>query len=873
MYFNKSSSLSGLLVLVLATAHQVIADEDQPQGCAGDFGLNGSQCCFTTIQSAIAAANPNDIIYIRDDNQTFTEFIGTIDKNLTIQSAQAGEPNFSGCEVYKPDSNIVFDVNWNSYASQGGLLQVTNNARVNIWNITMQRASADYGGLIAVLGGSELRLYNVTLSNGIANQQGGNVYIEGTAQDPGKLYVSGSDLIYGAATFDGGAVAMVNTDGEFHNTSFGTTESNFNIAGRNGGALYSSDSLLELVGGSMRYNTAGKKGGAVYQNNGTATTLIGYYWGNKAYGTAADDGGGAFYLHGDASIEMDSSQVYENDARLGGGMMAVDSSQISLIDSARVRDNTAINGAGIYSRSTVLADDSIIKDNQAEQSGGGIYCDQCALISLNNISELSGNLAHNGGGIYFDGLNSQSLLEVNGSLVSGNTATGEEPAEGGGIYLNQGRLHSNQTEYSGNSAVHAGGAVASPDSRTGVVSEININQSLFDLNTTTDFHNFGPGGSVMNLKDIPDIQIHNSLFSNNVTEASGTLRILNSTLLLHHSIFQDNLHDSSGTLYFTSTDFDIDNNTFIGNQGSTGGALRISSGTGRVSNSQFISNSANQGGALYLSTCNQQQVFTLTNNQFINNAATIDGGAIDISSCDVDIFASTGTDPSIHCNPLNLAFGQACNSFINNQAAFGGAINMDSFNRTLNIDQALFSGNTATETGAAVYVTGSSGSNTVNLSNLLVHSNGSLVDDNTVIDSTAGHELNLYASTLAENQGIPLRVDGVGSQANLYNNIIQFNSLGPHLGVLVSVDTDCNNAQGVAPGSQPAGINLGDPLFITDSRSDYALQPGSPSLDACLQGPSHDLDGKTRPGGGMHDQGAFEMSGIGVEDIIFQDGF
>ncbi len=849
----------------------------EPQGCAGNFGLNGNQCCYNTFAQALANASNGDTLFIGGGDQVINEFMGVIDIDLTITPGKPGAPAFSGCEVLDPNysPDIVFDMNFASQGTHGGMLQVTNGAEVELRRIDLQNASATFGGLIAVLDGAHLELVGVNLSGGVANHSGGNIYVEGSIGNLSHLRMLSGDVVNGSANINGGAIAAINAYVDTSNADFGIDASFFNAAGTFGGAIYAVDSTLDIFGGRVFNNIGGVSGGGFYIVGGTASITAGLYRNNQTFGSSTGQGGAGMYLGGGLNAVLDAVNLQSNVSfGNGGGLMITTDAAVQLTDNSTVRLNTAVNGGGIWSDAALMLDAVVVETNTAEELGGGIHCQQCPSIDIGGVSEVSNNQAMNGGGIYFDGLLADSLLAVSSTQFTDNLADAAE-GEGGAVYMNQGHLSVLQSGFNGNSAVYTGGAISAPASRTGAVDRITLHQSLFDGNSTTDGVFFGPGGSVLRASNVDEVLVSNSVFNNNSSTASGTLSFNVSTLNLTDSSFSDNTHGRYGAVNLQSTPYQIERTQFNNNTAAfNGGALRLNNSNGQVDSALFVNNSADDGGAISVQSCTGN--LRVINSQFSSNTAVDNGGAIHLQGCDLILEARIGADEPVYCNPADLPFDSFCNAFINNQANRGGALYTDvlanSTVYTVDLHQALFRDNTAVDAGAMVHVVGTNGRITLN--NVLGHHNGSVTDENTLMDVAANNRLELHSVSVADNLGQPVRIDGVGSEIDVRNSIIQNNTLAPHAGVLVNVSESCNNVQAAGTGSQSIGANLGDPMFTSDARSAYALAAGAPGRDACNSGLMHDVDGKLRPNsGGQYDRGAFEMDGIGTEDIIFQHGF
>lgn len=162
------------------------------------------------------------------------------------------------------------------------------------------------------------------------------------------------------------------------------------------------------------------KGGGVFVKHGTFTMS-----GGKVSDNTADKGGGVYVQKG--TFTMSAGKVSGNTADKGGGIYGEQSGYdlgVIKISGGEVSGNTATSiytaGGGIYSKYQLTVSDSAqIKDNNAPNGEGG------------------GIAIPHGGTFYFTG-----------GTVSGNTAD-----EGGGIYISTTTVNTNPMEMSGSATV------------------------------------------------------------------------------------------------------------------------------------------------------------------------------------------------------------------------------------------------------------------------------------------------------------------------------------------------------------------------------------------------------------------------------------
>lgn len=111
--------------------------------------------------------------------------------------------------------------------------------------------------------------------------------------------------------------------------------------------------------------------------------------------------------------------------------------------------NSSMTGAGIYTTGTISTTASTNVSNNKGTQGGGICGDGNAVLNING-TPIKDNTAHGCGG----GICSYGTLNMSGSTLTGNTATGD----GGAIWYNKGNISG--CGITGNTANNIGGGVS-----------------------------------------------------------------------------------------------------------------------------------------------------------------------------------------------------------------------------------------------------------------------------------------------------------------------------------------------------------------------------------------------------------------------------
>ena len=545
-------------------------------------------------------------------------------------------------------------------------------------------------------GGAILTLENTVLSfNGTSNFINNSAFNGGgaiCAKDSTVLSFNGtSNFISNSAASGGGAIcALENTALSFNGTS------NFisNSAASGGGAILAlENTVLSFNGTSNFINNSAYDGGAIYANstvfsfNGTS-----YFINNSAF-----NGGGVIYANSAVLSFNGTSNFISNWAYGGGAILALKNTVLSFNGTIYFTKNWAyVDGGAIFvSDNTVvrfLGINNFINNSAGYGSGGATFISNNTLLGFYGTSNFISNLAHNDGGAIYT-IN-DTVLNFNGtSNFINNSATG---SGGGAIYTSDNTtLNFNGTSnFIHNSVVgDAGGAICT------------LGNTVFIFNGTNNFINnsaVNGGGAIYTFRDTVLSFNGTSNFINNSAFNGGGAIYADSTVLSFNGTsnfisnlaygggaifaFENTVLSFNGTIYFTKNFAYIGAiytsdtvvrflgiNNFINNSaGYDGGAIFISNNTllGFYGTSNFISNLAHNGGvggAIY-TIYNTVLSFNGTNN-FINNSGD-DGGAI------------YATDSTV------LSFNGISN-FINNSAFWGGAIYTDE-NSTLTFNGTIY---------------------------------------------------------------------------------------------------------------------------------------------------------------------------------------
>ena len=248
-------------------------------------------------------------------------------------------------------------------------------------------------------------------------KEGGTLLIEGNDEN-NKIILDGLNNMHK------GSIIYINRGGYF-NGNYITLRNNYNTA-RYGGAIYGLSCRLTLEN-SLIINNYAENGGGVYS-----------------------------LLSGGTMFSNFTNVIFDgNTASIGGGIM---NNGETILNNCEIKNcHSTNNGGGITNdRGGVLRiKESKIRNNLADNMGGGLYID--GRTTLDSV-EISGNNANIGGGMAFSGENNNRFLNIeSGTIITNNNAN----KYGGGIYMGRGIFYLNEGDIYNNKINNINGLSAS----------------------------------------------------------------------------------------------------------------------------------------------------------------------------------------------------------------------------------------------------------------------------------------------------------------------------------------------------------------------------------------------------------------------------
>ncbi len=388
-----------------------------------------------------------------------------------------------------------------------------------------------------------------------------------------------------------------------------------------GGAIHN-NFVFRLVDSEVSFNTA-DRGGGIYNN-------FGFMWmiRSTVNDNRANAQGGGLWLNG--NVRINSSEITRNEA----GTTTTDNEA----------DQVAGNGGGIFVtpfiRETDLrVDDSLIADNFATHSGGGIHAentpdnDDTLFVDVRNETRIRGNSVTlpissadaevaKGGGIF----TSANVFRLNTTQSTFNRSTGD----GGGIYVESGYLRLDESRVSGNKASRNGGGIFVESGRASLFSSIVGGEGLGAANVAGEFVEGGTLGLGGGIYVSSASESGSRLFMSggevgfNVAKISGggITSLTGSVVRLENNVLVSTnraLVSGGGGIFNDGAQLTLRDSVFEENTARDGGGILHQAGTADFLRSTIRLNEARQfGGGMF-----SNAFFVLNETPIIDNEARV----------------------------------------------------------------------------------------------------------------------------------------------------------------------------------------------------------------------------------------------------------
>ncbi len=410
------------------------------------------------------------------------------------------------------------------------------------------------------------------------------VSVHGSAGDTGLVAptVDGFEITGGRADLGsnhGGGLRVINSDAVvINNTIRG------NRAFLLGGGIWVQNGAPSLEGNRIEDNLSdglGQEafGGGVQLENAQATLTSNLIVGNSASGTPVSYGGGIDISGG--SISLNGNEVISNMANPGrGGGLSVRSSIVAALENLFRGNYSSARGGGIFNTGELTVTNSSIVDNAsnlgggianlgegilflhasqiienvADSWGGGIYSPGSAEIQFSTIKDNSGEL---GGGIYRGGSEVTGTLQIEDSMLVGNTVA----EDGGALYATDFLLLRSQV--TSNTAIHDGGCIFA----LGASGTVTINSSVLSGNSA------GQQGGCIYSDSKGAIIAYSTIADNAAALQGGGIYSTAEMTITHSTINSNESAISGGGIYVNFDPLHLENATISGNKALNGGGI------------------------------------------------------------------------------------------------------------------------------------------------------------------------------------------------------------------------------------------------------------------------------------------------------------
>ena len=233
---------------------------------------------------------------------------------------------------------------------------------------------------------------------------GAGIAVHGSSS---TLELSNTKLVYNHAESSGGGIYVRNSDCSV--TIKNGSEISNNRSAKCGGGIYIDGNNTKLLIDSkskVSNNASANEGGGIYHNgkNGEVTVKDGSAISNNS---AGKDGGGIYDYYNGTKFSFDASEVSGNSAgssSSGGGIYLNDEASLSLTNASSISKNTAKYGAGLYvdddGTTVSLSGESKFQDNEASKEGGAVCLADSAELVLDNSKIDANHATYNGSGVF-----------------------------------------------------------------------------------------------------------------------------------------------------------------------------------------------------------------------------------------------------------------------------------------------------------------------------------------------------------------------------------------------------------------------------------------------------------------------------------------
>ena len=477
----------------------------------------------------------------------------------------------------------------------------------------------------------------------------------------------------------------------------------------------------------------------------------------------AGSGGCAYLPSGDVRFTFTRCMFRTNVAKDYGGVVYRGYSSTSvqtviLQNSAFFNNEAGKDGGAVYFQDTryLRVANCIFQHNEANGKGGAIFTDDIVDLQLTGNSFIS-NVGRISGGALWGGAEHYNVEDETRVFMSNNTFFGNIALrDGGGVYLGGYessyswsstkqilKIEVDSSSFMNNSAQHCGGGFYS------TIAHVNMTSVVFENNNALID---GGGAYVNGLKSIVMIHLNLAKFrSNTVMQKGGGMFLSVAKVGFFSSLFANNRANSEGGGIFLTE----------------GGAY-----TALIKDCNFVENESPRGFAFSASKVAvvvSQSTFR-SNSQFKSaQRLAVEGGAAYVQNLE----STRQTDFTEFKQSVQFLRS----TFLSNKATYAGGVFLQG-PRIVRIDQCVFSGNSATRRGGALYVHGSGEVEVVSsrfTGNAAEIDGGAIaVQDNSKLSFLPGVEGTTFSGNIALANGGALFINEGGSLMMRHRQVVEW---------------------------------------------------------------------------------------------------
>ena len=462
----------------------------------------------------------------------------------------------------------------NSASVSAGAMYLTTDTVVTVKNTHFEsNSSTTYGGAIYAVASNKLTLDTVTFKNNGGISEGAYLTERG-----GALYVGEATVTTKSCTFEGntasigGALYVSGTgsysDGDTKNISGAASTFKSNTSDKGGAAcVYGS---AKFCGSRFKENASGQNGGAAYAGTDARLSFVGcLFEGNRA--TLGSSGvksfGGAVYAVS-ATLDIEDSTFQNNGfltpegvsgGKTYGGAVGASGAATVSVKNSKLENNTAQYGGAIavYSLegNSFTASGVTVTGNSSTNCGGAMYINEATATITGLVA--TGNESRSGGALY---ISECEELSIGGnSLFEANIAT----ANGGAIFVGeQATLGDSSSAFKGNTATKGGAIYVNSSTATDATTgesvtyrgKITLENSKFTENSANLNETDSRGGAIFVAGGV--VEANGVGFSGNMATLYGGAICAESSseMTLTDTVFDGNLSGGNGGALWTYFD-------------------------------------------------------------------------------------------------------------------------------------------------------------------------------------------------------------------------------------------------------------------------------------------------------------------------------